>query len=159
MKVVFLDIDGVLWTGNSAEYQFEKLGKPASGKSVVFDDTAVSNLQKLIEQTGAKIVVSSTWRFNQTVNSMQNTLAERGLKCEVVGLTPDGEKINGLYRAVPRGNEIKQWLDPHTEVEKYLIIDDDSDMLPEQLDNFVQCDFEDGFANQQCFEKALQILS
>ena len=44
-----------------------------------------------------------------------------------------------------RGEEIKTWLEHHPEVENYVIIDDDSDMLPEQLDNFVHTSNMHGF--------------
>jgi hypothetical protein len=32
-----------------------------------------------------------------------------------------------------RGEEIKAWLHQHPEVTRYAIVDDDSDMLPEQV--------------------------
>lgn len=37
-----------------------------------------------------------------------------------------------------RGSEIQEWLNRHPEVENYVIIDDHSDMLQSQMDNFVQ---------------------
>ena len=39
-----------------------------------------------------------------------------------------------------RGEEIKQYLEEHTDIKSYVILDDDSDMLDEQLFNFVQTD-------------------
>jgi hypothetical protein len=39
-----------------------------------------------------------------------------------------------------RGEEIKDWLQKNQEVQEYAILDDDSDMLPEQMDKFYHCD-------------------
>ena len=47
-----------------------------------------------------------------------------------------------------RGDEIQEWLDEHPEVEKYAIIDDDDDMLPEQEENFFQTDFQTGLTDE-----------
>lgn len=43
-----------------------------------------------------------------------------------------------------RGDEIAEWLSRHPEVTKYAIIDDDSDMLPEQMPHFVHTQAVDG---------------
>jgi hypothetical protein len=46
-----------------------------------------------------------------------------------------------------RGDEIKAWLSEHPEVDKYAILDDDSDMLDEQLPNFFKTTFQDGLTD------------
>ena len=43
-----------------------------------------------------------------------------------------------------RGHEIQEWLDKHPEVTRYAILDDDSDMLPEQMPNFFKTTFQNG---------------
>lgn len=48
-----------------------------------------------------------------------------------------------------RGEEIKRWLDEHDEVENYIILDDDSDMLNEQLTHFVQTDTYEGITDRE----------
>src|SRR3546814_8945784 len=50
------------------------------------------------------------------------------------------------WRNRRRGGEIAEWLSRHPEVSVYAIVDDDSDMLPEQRHAFVQTRFEDGIA-------------
>ena len=62
----------------------------------------------------------------------------------------------GYY--VRRGSEIKAWLDMHPEVKKYVIIDDDGDMLEEQMSNFVMTYFYSGFQDEH-LEKAIRILN
>ena len=54
MKVIFLDIDVVL---NIIPKSYDQFGG-------TFHDEFVENLKSIIDQTGAKIVVSSTWRLS-----------------------------------------------------------------------------------------------
>ena len=58
MKVIFLDIDGVLMTENHL-LDLNALGKPMSIKgSHIFDPACVENLTRIINATDAKIVLS-----------------------------------------------------------------------------------------------------
>ena len=56
-----------------------------------------------------------------------------------------------------RGDEIAAWLTAHPKVKEWAIVDDDSDMLPEQLPRFVKTDGNEGlsFAN---FERLCAIF-
>ena len=60
---------------------------------------------------------------------------ERGLPGEVIGITPNF--MVHFKTTLCRGKEIDAYLDEHPEIENYVIIDDDSDMEPHQLNNFV----------------------
>lgn len=51
-----------------------------------------------------------------------------------------------------RGHEIQAWLDKHPEVEKYAILDDDSDMLPEQMPNFFKTTFQNGLLEETMYK-------
>lgn len=132
MKVIFLDIDGVL------NVYGEGRDKYGSG----FHTPLVENLRYIIEQTDAKIVISSTWRFNG-LQEMKDMWRDRGLPGDVIDITPD--KYDELvicssidYEKVLRGHEIQYWLDTHNDIESYVIIDDDTDFLPSQKNNFVR---------------------
>jgi hypothetical protein len=49
----------------------------------------------------------------------------------------------------PRGEEIDLWLHEHSEVERYAIIDDESDMLDEQMPSYFRTSFfEDGLTEE-----------
>lgn len=52
MKAIFLDIDGVLITPKQARNPNDKSA----------DATCVANLNQIVEQTGAKIIISSSRR-------------------------------------------------------------------------------------------------
>jgi len=131
MKVVFLDIDGVL---NVYCESRDKWG-------CTFHQHLVDNLRYIIEKTDAKIVISSTWRYDG-LEVMRQMWLDRNLPGEVIDITPDAPEVvkNGLaefYDLVDRGHEIKLWLDNNT-VDKYCIIDDDNDFLKEQRNNFIR---------------------
>ena len=126
----------------------------------IFHPQFEDNLQYLIEQTGADIVISSTWRYSG-LKVMQNMWRDRGLPGNVIDITP----IN--FNSRHRGKEIDAWL-KENQVDNYVIIDDDNNMLPEQMMNFVQTyanhdhtdaiDFGYGLT-KECTLKAIEILN
>jgi hypothetical protein len=125
LKVIFLDIDGVL---NVIPKGHDKWG-------AIFHPHLVENLKRIIDETGAKIVISSTWRMGNGLPGMIDMWKERGLPGEVIGITPNF--MVHFKTTLCRGKEIDAYLDEHPEIENYVIIDDDSDMEPHQLNNFV----------------------
>lgn len=163
MKILFLDIDGVL---NIFSNNYDKYGS-------IFHQPFVDNLKNIIEQTGAKLVISSSWRMDGII-TMRNMWKDRGLPGEIIDITPNEYDVvkSGLkefYDQVSRGDEIQLWLNNHLdEVISFCIIDDDIDMLESQLPYFVKCsnniDHEDyldiGYGlTKQCAIKAIEILN
>lgn len=62
MKIIFLDIDGVL---NSDEY-FDKIKYlKIEGIESEIDRKKVKLLQEAVKQTGAKVVLTSSWRYTK----------------------------------------------------------------------------------------------
>jgi hypothetical protein len=136
-KIIFLDIDGVL---NVIPPDYDQFGG-------IFHDHLVDNLNLIIKETGAKIVISSTWRFGG-LERMKQMWQFRNLPGEVIDITPDcHDLINTASwsryhpsesKKIDRGHEIDYWLDGRTDIESYVIIDDDNDFLPHQRGNFVR---------------------
>ena len=161
MRILFLDIDGVL---NSTQYMKNITPNTIYGSNGVdmsqqIDPQAVKLLDAIIHATGAKIVVSSTWRRMFDVDQIAEFLSQRGSKIAhkaIIDRTP----ISKSSRI--RGGEIKEWLDMHSEsvqidtssesIESYAIVDDDADMLPEQMDNFVNTDNDVGLTAEKMHE-------
>lgn len=129
MKVLFLDIDGVL---NSEAYartvhwlKVNNRGSFYSGfNGAVWDFCPVATalfsgmMSKLPD---VKIVVSSCWRVGRTTADLQTLFTDRGLiGASVIDRT-------GASRD-SRGEEIQEWLDNHPEVTRFVILDDDADM-------------------------------
>jgi len=154
LVIVFLDIDGVLNSNDFVESsRFDKHGEYPDQH---LDTLAIERVNKLCKSTGAKIVISSTWRSNPEVFDV---LKRNGLTAEIIGVTPHSDKKlpNGLWTREIRGKEIQQWIDKNRP-DRYCIIDDDTDMLPEQKPHFVNTDFMHGITNKD-MQKAISILS
>jgi len=116
MNIIFLDIDGVLRTDASDLYWSEVTGQPIP-QSVfdrLFSSHSIAILNEIIYYTGAKIVVTSTWRVKHTLDELIQKFKIRGFRGEII----DKTDIIGN-----RGEEIQEWLDTHS-VNKYVVIDD-----------------------------------
>lgn len=162
MKIIFLDIDGVLNVIPQGRDEF----------GAKFHSHFENNLKHIIESTGAKIVISSTWRMDG-LEKMQAMWKARGLAGEVIDVTPDCTQLVKYgtfeyYDAVERGHEIQDWINAHPEITSYVIIDDDKDMLASQLERFVRtannkshpdC-IDIGYGlTKKCAEMAIEILN
>ena len=144
-RVIFLDIDGVLNSLGSVI----ALGNPNHH----LDPVAVKLIERVCKETGAKIVVSSSWRIGRTVEQIQQELCSigaAGVAEHIVGRTGDGH--NGH-----RGRQIKEWIEKNSPDCTFAITDDDSDMLPAQKPYFVKTTFEDGFKAMH-YKKMMAIL-
>lgn len=126
MRVVFLDIDGVLVSG-----EWLRGGKPGEYRAKRPDPERVAVLFDLLDRSGAVCVLSSTWRYGDWRQHLPAEVVARIIDC-----TPDLRSF-----AIDRGHEIAAWLAEHPEVEAYVILDDDADMLPEQMPRLVQTRF------------------
>lgn len=132
MKIIFLDIDGVLNVCFPARDEFGRL----------FHPELILNLKRIVDATGAKIVITSTWR-SAGLPEMQRMWKLRHLPGEVIGITPycaqiEEEDIEDISLKAERGFEIEEWKIGHS-IEAYVILDDDNDMLESQQNNFVKC--------------------
>ena len=127
MKIIFLDIDGVL---NSKETLTR------ANSIIGIDPFLVSIFNRIIFATDAKIVISSSWRNSE---SEREEIRKRVMP--FLDITPN-------CKSRIRGDEIKEWLDKQSDVEKYAILDDDSDMLKEQLPNFFHTTWENGLTEE-----------
>jgi hypothetical protein len=121
VKVIFLDIDGVL---NSADW-FERISGHAISRidalEEMLEPRAVELLNALIMRTGATVVLSSSWRIAHGMGFINRALNARGFMQRIMHKTP----ILGS----PRGREIQAWIDRAEEKpEAFVIIDDNSDM-------------------------------
>jgi hypothetical protein len=108
MKIVFLDIDGVLNTPQTPN--------PHQLPYVV-DKTLVRRLKRLLARTKAKAVLTSTWRYDPA-----GLFSARRYGIPFIGCTPD---LPGR----PRHDEIRAWLKKHPRVTRYAVLDDDDDGL------------------------------
>lgn len=137
MRVLFLDFDGVI--NNSRTWsEFAR-----SGDEMLVIPTApecIERLNRLVAETGARVVISSSWRNFAGWDSLAPALATRGFTGEVIGETPNLVNEPGwldrwrtregapfAYERLERGWEIREWIAAH-DVTAFAILDDCSDM-------------------------------
>lgn len=162
MKLIFLDIDGVLV--NRASTRLPRT--PLEGRDVTASTahpSCVEQLNRVTDATSAKFVISSVWR-GLGVKTMRELFTKWGVKGKIVGRTPDLSRRNRnskIYVAVERGEEIQAWLALHSRMrwptEPFVIIDDNADMNG-LSDRLVRTEFESGLTAGDA-ERAIAMLS
>lgn len=163
MKIIFLDVDGVLNSVRSMlawypEYKASWVNYGGEQSGILrnhIDPMAVKLLNRLTDlNPDLKYVISSSHRIGRTLEELQEHIASFGITGPVIDMT--GRDSKGR-----RGNEIRDWLDRNMEdlgVANYAIIDDDSDMTEAQkLNHFVHTDNEYGLAYKD-YKKLVGIL-
>jgi hypothetical protein len=167
-KWIFLDIDGVL---NPVHYMnaMYKLWKASHGEIKSHDEYGqlflehnCNALKKIIDETGASIVISSTWRM-EGFAKMIALWEHRNLAGNIIGITPTEVEVveSGLaefYDMVCRGMEIAHFMKVNNFEGNYVIIDDTPDMLKEQEPFFVETNSFIGLTFKDA-EKAIEILN
>lgn len=164
MKVIFLDIDGVMMT-HASHYTHKVYWKHIialkHSRYSRFDPKAIQLLNEVIRSTGAKIVLSSSWR-NGTIRQAKELLKEQGIIGDVLGSTPFTnltERQKYGNRWITRGKEIQKWLNAHPKVKTYLILDDDSDFLSHQKRHHLKTSYTTGgFIHFEQYKKTIKIL-
>lgn len=140
MKILFLDVDGVLNSGESFHINHQaRLAAEARGEIKIGSVGAIKEfgwplghlytpylerLNRILEETDAQIVVSSVWRSNE-LEELQSWFTTKGFKYKerIIDRTANFQLSYG------RGYEIQEWLNNSDDVERFAILDDDSDML------------------------------
>lgn len=132
-KVIFLDIDGVL---NDDDYTGIKV-----------HEDKVKLLAKLVDETGADIIISSSWRYHirqyilkisEGEEIPQSMKSERLLaslfekyNLKISGFTPE---LSSGPDARPM--EIRAWLTNQINIESFVILDDDNFWTWKWLDRY-----------------------
>ena len=163
MKVIFLDNDGVICLSTNWGTRFRKQKKvytkknpqPISGEIPVklrfdnFDKKAVSVLNKILEETGAEIVVSSDWKNYANIEELGEYYESQGIIKKPIAVTPNLRDFDsdtsdmfswkGWLERI-RCLEIQEWLKRNHSVTHWVAVDDlnmSNEYLQPGLDNFV----------------------
>ena len=160
MKVIFLDIDGVLNSGALFMRFHEQHGRVcgSGGMHEQLDPEAIQRLNRLTEQTGAKIVLSSTWRMHYgSAEEAQEFFWRHDVEAPFVGMT-DTEWSPWDEHFGDRGQQIDRWLKASlATVSSFVILDDDSDMAP-HMDRLVRTSYQTGLTDCEV-DKAIAMLN
>ena len=172
MKVVFLDIDGVLNSEDEIKKAFgADLDDPDAPSPV-----HLQWLKKILDETGAEVVLSSSWRIGlRSTQIVMDSLASIGYSLR--GVTPEGVSVSFIEKSgfkptrlfletrgdtkytLDRGAEIYAWLNKHPEVTNFVILDDeDTDIKGYFPDKLVKTSFAHGLLEEHA-KKAVKILN
>jgi len=123
VKIFFLDIDGVLNSINDFGPDAENVSIADKEKYYRrINKTNMANLNKIVLETGAKGILSSSWRMCGYKYIYENHLLPAGFIGELIGETD-------IYKDyVSRGFEIQKWLEKNGRPDSFTILDDDPDM-------------------------------
>jgi hypothetical protein len=111
MRVIFLDIDGVV----NDSYHSEPLILPHCAR----------HFNRIVRATTAGVAISSSWRACahgglMTGLGFHRLLRTHGIACPVIGVTPPDGKVQG------RRDQIAAWLTENGPVASYVVLDDDA---------------------------------
>ena len=118
MKAIFLDIDGVL---NSDEHTaFIKSFVTYNNNMIEpFDDECLYNLKYIVDETDAKIIITSIWRlFPEYLNLLMNKLEEYGLDKNVISLTISNKYKDKLQEIAVKLKKLG--------ITEYVVLDNDN---------------------------------
>ena len=173
MKIIFLDVDGEL---TYSDYD--------NSETSDIDVEKVKLLKEICDRTGAKVVISSSWRGNEDYTPriylvLRRIFEEYGV--DVIGDCPyidvcfvknevteknyfDVANIDKyiVEHGTGRAAEVEQWLNEHPDTESYVILDDeDHDWKDYGMDkNWVRPTwFGDGGLKREHVEAAVRILN
>lgn len=135
MKLLFLDIDGVLNSKRSEEVT----GKEKKVENL--DPVALSLVQKVCEETGAIVCLSSNWRFKHYILDLG-----RKMDLPIIYQTPSREDED-------REKEIQDYINSCGKLEAYAVLDD----LPLSLDRFVKVDADNGVSYDN-YKQLMELL-
>ena len=116
MKVIFLDVDGVLNSVDTSEVFQGFVG---------IDDKLVSKLRKIVRATGAQIVLSSSWKhdwepLDKDKQNKYGDYLDQKLKKYLLSAVDTTNEANSECR----GEGIIEWVGTH-EVDSFIILDDE----------------------------------
>lgn len=155
MKIVFLDFDGVL--NNFGDGFDDRVAGSSTLAREHLDPTNVGNLNDLIARTGAKVVVSSSWRILDPIEELIRILRHHGFNGEAIGVTP---RLHRTPEGEPRyrGHEIQAWIDDQEEKPLSFVILDDSSDMAHLMERLVKTNNQLGLTPADV-ERAIEILN
>jgi hypothetical protein len=155
MKVIFIDIDGVLATAPCWN-----MNRDNKWDAYPFDKKAVKVFNEIIEKTGAELVLSSDWKHYYTMNQMKEIFLEfNGVIKAPFDRTPFSSEYTAMNLEGGRVTEIKMWLEENKEklgITHWVAVDD---LKMFELENFVNCPKSmEGIKQSGVKEKILKFL-
>lgn len=129
-NIILLDLDGVLII--SKPWLPDVLLNDGFAQ---FNDKSVERLNKIIEDTKYRIILSSNRRYSISIDEMNTFFKTRGVISEIIDYLP----LYDLDLRLKRCDEIKMFIEKHNPI-NYLIIDDDKSIAKLNSDKWIKTD-------------------
>ena len=168
--IIFLDIDGVLNHSPDKPREVYPDLKPNDERIYGLNPKLIANLKKVIDETGAKIVVSSSWRYFDDYFIYDSSLKWRDVLANRMGYKAKDLFIGNTHPSIAeyvwRGHEIHNWMTDHEDEfgkagtdYKYCVIDDEVRSILEVIDPryVIHTDYKKGFTPEDAI-KAIHVL-
>lgn len=154
--IMFLDFDGVLVVGGHVRTYPNDDPDDFYMAAHRFHPGCVQQINRVLEETGASVVVSSNWRKDYSLDDIVRMLEDRGFEGgeDVIGQTPILDPDN----YVRRGREIDAWMTEHGEPDRYVILDDDH-RVGEYKSHLVPTQINEGGLTEGLADRAIEILN
>lgn len=173
MKIIFLDIDGVLNTTQNIIRQKEN----GINNIDEIDSSALNNLKDIVLTSDTYIVITSSWRISEnnfqiwqlekerkSTNKHWDCLIKKfkeiGILDHIIGVTPELFDKDGKELSKPF--EIISWIESHWKynIEKIVVLDDEDKKLNSLFfgNRFIECNKETGLTKEKK-DKAIKFLS
>jgi len=148
MKIIFLDLDGVLCLSNGNGMSTNEWD--ASD----FDPLAVEALNEILSATDAEIIITSDWRYDYTLSEMRDIFKHFKVSKGPIGYIPSSN--GGIHN---RAADINAWLATHAfKNDIDWVVIDDMDMSKEFGDSFIYCISCKGLAKKKIKREVLRKL-
>ena len=155
MKVIFLDVSGVLNDTNSFNDYINHYYLFVNDNSIKgYDSNKFDLLSLICMENDAGVVLSSSWKFYYSIQDKFDNELTRILKefkkhnIPFYGFTPDLKTDDIKGRETWNENNIQEYLDLHPEIESFCILATDDYSLERFQDNRVYTSYnEDGKGN------------
>ena len=182
MKVIFLDLDGVIclsnnWGGRAKKWAKYRSANPETSKLISdgpvnvrfddFDKKAVKVLNEILEETGAEIVVSSDWRYHATLEELGEYYLSQGILKKPIGVTKrlgDCDQPEDFIWSrqwdleQSRSLEILQYLRDNPEVTEWVAIDDLNMGIPQTHESWGEMEMDWGLTNFVLTPKSSEVI-
>lgn len=117
----------------------------------ILDERAICQLRRIVETTGAEIILSSSWRwYKDQRNTVHKQLKRKNI--DFIDTTPIEITIK-----MSRADEINAWLKKHPEIDNYVILDDEEIKDIKLIPHLVKTTFKHGLTRDKA-EQAIKIL-
>jgi hypothetical protein len=127
MKIIFLDIDGVLATHkqymmNRKKFQDKNEIAKELNIPYPFDPKCVKIFNEILENTGAEIILSSDWRFHWDLKKLDRIFKFNKVIKSPIDVTVS-EDVSMSYLEKNRAYQIGEYVQ-RNEITEYVVIDD-----------------------------------